>query len=601
MASGFFTILLNIQRSTTTTFVILLFLVNPVFTQESEYCTFGGQITQLVSTQLDEQVFPKGVPFHADDCTYYVKVLSISSNSATIILHYNNNETEQLVLYTKEPKKLSDGVNSIVLMDVYPSTDEVSISLTNSEEPDICVGGTCPICEGEDKFCYAKGCPTTGYEPMPHLPCNSEYVPAFGYVQGGVCCKRTSGITTEKVYTGKNEYSQGDYIDVFVELPYAADSCEFYLITPQGDEMLKGEGSCGPYDTYDPPRVNEHKIFENIDYTSFYSFAPDYLSENYGRWGIKINVKKDEKIIKTLTTNFDYVYKNKIFGTCTLIDERTKSCDFLGTEYLIEYKGGCGITPVYLKINYNGETKNLVVGNEAVQLHDDIFIKNVGTPCSVFRVNLVFENLLDQNDTQIRIALIDNRLKTKLADKTIEVPLPAGEDGRILEAKVTEGEIQKEISLALNDQKNTLVIESNNISAETQLPVSINGSRLYVESKEEEVEINVLPDTAFEKVRAELDSVQNLEIISGSVIYLAKGLKNGEYREVKLDGTTGQIIKEQIKEQIDTAEVLPTETKNETETKRGTDRHCCLGTGIGILIIVGIVIALIKYTSEACS
>lgn len=384
-----------------------------------------------------------------------------------------------------------------------------------------------------------------------------------------------------KIWTDQNTYGEGDYVKINIQLPREKfSSCETHLIDPSGYEFSIGEGGCvaGITEVFDERFMTapEERYTESGQLevaSSVISDGGEYgrLGDKFGTWGIKVLVKKDGQVWQTLTTNFEYKYYNSIVGFCRLENEKTKTCEFLGSPFTITKGEGCGPNPVEITISYFGgtHTLNIKLGDKAELTVGLITVRNMGSPCSADVLNVRFDKAIPSEETSIKASAENKKMEAKIDGETKTFSLPTEEKTQIIDARVNEENKLKKISVEIDNTKDVLVIKSNDVSAETKLPLSVEGSHLYVESKGEKVEINILPDTASEKVKTELDSVQSLEIISGSVIYLAKGLKNGKYTEVKLDGTTGQIIKEPLK----TTYVI---------------------LGVVILVIIGVIFVLIK-------
>jgi len=348
-----------------------------------------------------------------------------------------------------------------------------------------------------------------------------------------------------RVWTDKSIYSEGEYVKVFVELPYIVDSCEGYLITPQGNEIPIGPSVCGPFIHY--------KTGELVQRTHFTTFVTSliennveygYLRDNFGIWGIKIIVKKDGQIDRVLNTSFEYKYFNKIVGTCTLENTKSKNCTFLDSVFEVTRDGGCGPYPVTITISYFGGTKTLSLAEgDSEMLDDSILVINRGSSCGEGILHLRFDKFISPEETSLKVST--ESIEAKIGNESKSFSLPTEEKTLVIEGRVDEMEKSKKINILIDNVKNVLILESANVSADTELPIGIETAQLYVEVNGTKSDVNILPDTAAERAKAELTSIESIELIGGSALYLIKGLKNGETKEVKIDARTGQLITEE--------------------------------------------------------
>lgn len=358
-----------------------------------------------------------------------------------------------------------------------------------------------------------------------------------------------------KIWTDKDTYGEGDYITVYIQLPEEKfSSCDTYLIDPSGREFHTGGGGCGagvterfdsrwmtePEETYTP----SGEIWE---FSSSY-----YLEDNFGTWGVKVLVKQDDQVVKTLTTNFEYEYYNAIIGHCRLENEKTKICEFLGSPFEITKDGGCGPNPVEITVSYFGGTHtfNIAQGDTETLTVGLITVRNMGSPCAADVLNLRFDKAIPPTGTTIKASVENKNIEADIDGEMKTFSLPTEEKTQIIEARVEEEDRLKKIYVEIDNTKDVLVVESNDVEAETELDISIEGSQLYVDSAGGKTEINILPDKAVEKLEATIDHVENIEIQSEDIAYSIKGSKDARILgfiptrmsvETKMNITTGQI------------------------------------------------------------
>lgn len=363
-----------------------------------------------------------------------------------------------------------------------------------------------------------------------------------------------------KIWTNQTTYVEGDYINVYIQLPDDSFFCEgTYLIDPSGYEFqISGEGECpaGKVKVSEKIGVQEYALVEKYIPSAYFDGFVSTLIENgveygrlgdkFGTWTIKATITRNGQPYQTLTTNFEYKYYNAIVGFCRLENVKTKTCTFLDSPFEITRDGGCGPNPVDITVSYYGGTYTLSIKQaEKAELSIGLItVRNMGSPCAVDVLNLRFDKAIPPEETSLKASIETKKIEAKLEGETKVFSLPTEEKTQIIEARVNEENKLKKIAVEVDNAKDALVVESNNIEAETKLPVGIESSKLYVESEGEKFEVNILPDSASEKAKTELESIENIEIVGGSAIYLIKGFKNGKYAEVKLDATTGQLIKE---------------------------------------------------------
>lgn len=360
-----------------------------------------------------------------------------------------------------------------------------------------------------------------------------------------------------KIWTDKEIYSEGDYVKVFIQLPEEKfSSCETYLINPSGYEFQKGAGGCaaGVTEHLDPRFMTEpKKVYKQTAMlTEFLSSYSEYLGENFGTWGIKVLAKKDDQVVKTLTTSFEYKYFNRIVGSCTLKNTKTKTCEFLGSSFEVTRNGDCGPNPVDITIKYFGGTKSLSLkqGETDMLPIGLIVVRNMGSPCAADVLNLRFDKLITVEETSLKISAEEKKIEAKIEGESKTYSLPSEEKRLIVEGRVEEIGKNKKIYISVDNVKEVLSLESENITADTKLPIGIEITQLYVEVNDVKSEVNILPDTVLEKAKTEVSSIESIEIKSGSSVYSVKGFRDARIlwifpvklnMEIKIDTATGQI------------------------------------------------------------
>lgn len=347
-----------------------------------------------------------------------------------------------------------------------------------------------------------------------------------------------------KIWTSDTTYGDGDYVKVYIELPDANySSCNQYLIDPSGNEIKKGSGGCVAGSNLDY-RTGQYSYTQSGMLWEFLSSSSEYLGQNFGNWTVKIVVNKNGQAWKTLTTGFEYKYFNAVVGYCTLDGVKEKNCTFLGQPFDVKWTGGGCTSPVELNISYFGGNYNLSIaqGDSEFMQMGLIVVRNMGSPCTKDILNLRFDKIIAPEQTEIEASAKDGEVKTGTGEQQESYPLPTEGRAEFVDARVSEGSALKKITVDVDNSKNVLIVNSSGASAETSMTVGIDVSQLYVVSNGQRANVNVLPDTVLANAKEEFDSVQGMEIVNGSAIYVVKGLKNGNYMELRFDGTTGQAI-----------------------------------------------------------
>ncbi len=365
-----------------------------------------------------------------------------------------------------------------------------------------------------------------------------------------------------KIWTDKQVYAEGDYVKIYIQLPREKfSSCETHLIDPSGNEITTGSGGCvaGINEIQHMGAQPEEKYNESGKLEEFVSslisngVENGRLGDKFGKWGVKVLAKKEDGMISTLTTDFEYKYFNSIVGFCKLENEKTTTCNFLGSPFEVTRRGdGCGPNPVDIQISYFGGVKKFQIaqGDEADLDMGLISVTNIGSPCAVDSLSLRFNKAILPEETYISASVSDKKIDAKIDGELKSFSLPQDDKVKIIDARVAGEEGLKKLSIDVDNKKNVLLLESGGVAAETNLSLSIENTKLQAESKGEKFDINILPDTALEKFGLKLDSIESFEIQSGSAIYFIKGSKNVKILglvpieltlESKIDATTGVV------------------------------------------------------------
>lgn len=359
-----------------------------------------------------------------------------------------------------------------------------------------------------------------------------------------------------RIWTGEEIYSDGDYIEIHIELPEQEfSSCETHLVDPQGNEVTIGEGGCvaGIIEIFDERYMTEPEekyvqsgMLEEFA-ASIVENGVEYgrLGNNFGNWQVKVLVKQNNEVWQTLTTSFEYQYFNFITTQCDLVNENAKTCEFLGQPFQITKGEGCGMQPVDITVSYFGGTQNLDIAQgdkENLQI-GLITVRNMGSPCAENVLHLRFDKAIPSLNSPIIISPTEKLIKVKIDGRDEQFALPK-EKSQIVEAKIKSENGLGEISIYAD--KEVLSINSNNIIAETNSQITIENSQLYLEQAGKKTEIKVLPDKATKL--AELDSTEKINLEGEN--YIVKGTDEEKVlgifptnleKETIIDVTNGEI------------------------------------------------------------
>ena len=287
------------------------------------------------------------------------------------------------------------------------------------------------------------------------------------------------------------------------------------------------------------------------------------LGSDFGNWTFKVIAKRQGEVMHTLTTDFEYNYFNSVIDNCRLRDQASKTCEFFGSNYTITKGKGCGTNPVEINIKNSKTSHNLEIaqGGKAILPGSSIVVRNMGATCMVNALSLVFELPIQSEKAFISASTRDKSIKTKINGTDKSFTLPLGEKTKIIEARVQDENQTRKISIESNNKGESFLIKSLNSTQETDLDIIIKDSKLYLETNGTDFELNYLLDTATKKLENEFDSIENIKMIDDSVTYSATGIKDGEYIEVQLDGTTGE-----IKNILGENNKTPSQSMNETDS-----------------------------------
>jgi hypothetical protein len=372
-------------------------------------------------------------------------------------------------------------------------------------------------------------------------------------------------LSTDKIFPN-------DVLSINIFIPYQDSTCITSLINPQGEVNFYSEGQCGKFSsTYCSGGYNLHCV-EYDNQENCLAYGPDmsnctqyttqnititnlvdiggfnYILDSYGNWTVQVEVvirseqewineiiNSNERIDdyfkrheysadETLTANFTYNFKNRIFGYCLKMYNTSKTCNFLGTDYTIENVEGCGST-AKVRVNFDGYVKNLNVGSgEKVELNNGVFTRLNPVPCMGGFYSFNFEYEYDESeDIGIYVLPQDNGVSAIM--EGVKYALPMSEKGESMVETIV-GEGLNEISITLENESLKLNIE--NLSAEINLPLMINSSTLYAESKNESIEVNILPDEAIEIAKEYMDLFEIIKLEEGSAIYSIIGIKSSK-------------------------------------------------------------------------
>ncbi|MFA5303437.1 MAG: hypothetical protein WC393_02785 [Candidatus Nanoarchaeia archaeon] len=372
-------------------------------------------------------------------------------------------------------------------------------------------------------------------------------------------------LSTDKIFPN-------DVLSLNVIIPYEDSTCITSLISPKGEIIFYSEGQCGKFSsTYCSGGYNLHCV-EYDNQENCLAYGPDmnnctqyttqnititkladiggfnYILDSYGNWTVQVEVvlrseqewvneiiNSNERIddyfkrheysaAETLTANFSYAFKNRIFGYCLKMYNTSKTCSFLGTDYTIENIEGCG-SNAKVRVTFNGFVKNLNVGSGSkVELNNGIFTRLNSVPCMGGVYSFNFEYEYDESeDIGIYVSPQDNGVSAIM--EGVRYALPMSEKGE----PMVETIIGKELSeISVNLENDSLTLNIGNASAEIELPLNINSSTLYAESKNESIEINMLPDNAIKISNDYMDSVETIKLEEGSAIYSIIGIKSSK-------------------------------------------------------------------------
>jgi hypothetical protein len=371
-------------------------------------------------------------------------------------------------------------------------------------------------------------------------------------------------LSTDKIFPN-------DILSINIFIPYQDSTCITSLINPEGVTHFYSEGQCGKFSsTYcmnyylhcveydsqggclaygpDPNNCSE-SVTQNTTISALSDIGGfNYILDSYGDWTVQVEVvlrseqewlneiiSSNQRIddyferheyvaAETLTANFSYAFKNRIFGYCLKMYNTSKTCNFLGTDYTIENVDGCG-SDGQVRVTFDGQSRNLNVGSGSkFQLKNGVFTRLTAVPCMGGFYSFNFEYEYDESETMdVYVSPEDNSIITVMSG--VRYALPMSERGE----PMVETQIGEELSeISIIPRNESLILNIGNASAEIELPLMINSSILYAESKNESIEINMLPDEAAEISIDYIDSVQNIKIEEGSAIYSIVGIKSSK-------------------------------------------------------------------------
>lgn len=351
-----------------------------------------------------------------------------------------------------------------------------------------------------------------------------------------------------RIWTNQDPYFvEGDYVTINISLPEQKfSSCELVLVDPSGNEKATGSGGCGAgvrevtnLGWGDSPR---DVYFPTAEFTVFAASAYEYLGEKFGTWKAKVIVKKDGQVWDTLETTFDYRYATVISGYCELENQSTTTCTFLGQPFAVSRGGGCGSEPKEINISYFGGFRSLMIKQaDKVYLGDLITVRNMGSPCAADVLNLRFDKAIPPQETNVFVQ--PSGVKLTYGGKTDEFVLPAiaGQRQEVVAARVESEGRQAKITIDSGGPGGSLVLDSGGKEVQTSAPISVEGAELYVWSNGRKFKVNTLPDSAVAKAMDKLDSVEKIELMPFSAIYLVSGQKDGKNAQVEVDAVTGEV------------------------------------------------------------